>query len=56
MNHYYIIRFDDPDRTFNINMCSCHVFTLSEAEAIGKMVIIWPEFKTRQIIKIDLIY
>lgn len=56
MNHYYIIQVEDTERTFNINMCSYHCFALSEAEAIGKMVINRPEFKFRQITSINLIY
>ncbi len=56
MNHYYIIRVEDIEHTFNINMHSYHCFALSEAEAIGKMTLARPEFKFRQITDINLIY
>jgi hypothetical protein len=56
MNHYYIIRVEDTERTFNLNMHSYHCFAVSEAEAIGKTVIDRPEFKFRQITSINLIY
>ena len=49
MKNYYIIRVEDTNRTFNINMCSYHCFAVSEAEAIGKMILNRPEFKFRQI-------
>jgi hypothetical protein len=56
MNHYYIIRVEDTERTFNLNMHSYHCFALSEAEAIGKMFINRPEFAHRKIEDINLIY
>ena len=55
METFNIIRVEDTQRTFNINMYSYHCFALSEAEAIGKMIINRPEFKQRQITSIDLI-
>ena len=56
MNHYYIIRLTDTDHTYNINMRSFHCFAVSEAEAMGKMLIERPDLAQREILGINLIY
>lgn len=52
MKNYYLILLEDTGRSFNINMHCFECFALSKEEAIGKMVLSKPEFKTRKIQKI----
>ncbi len=53
LTNRYTILVDDPYNLWNINMQCFDCFALSYHEAIGKMYLERPEFRTREILSIS---